>query len=318
MTSDTATISYLTIRKSVLWTQSAWAVEDHNRFRLTAKWIDIFSPGGDPKTGKGGVLHGIVKGFLYFIDITDEAGLNQDNQRNLEIFKAIVGTEAMNSVIFVATKWAEQTERARRRQERRHADWENKVSTNFLGAHIMRLDAETSRYCEDELKDLSDGDGKAEKTKYHDNALKVLKEVLENRRVVHQIQKDVKEVDTRIRDTEVGHVNIKHVEEDAKAMATAGMNDQAEELLHSGRKIGLSLIGLVSTKEQQEALDKVYDDIVDNAVKAIHHGTELGATLGRPGMMLGGVVGGAIQAVPYVGKLSKEWVSKSPVNRFSG
>ncbi|KXN87824.1 hypothetical protein AN958_08063 [Leucoagaricus sp. SymC.cos] len=205
MTSDTDMISYVTTPLSgpcpcysdirdiclVDTVGLSGSGKDHHRALLAAKWIDIFRlpPATQPdRSSKGGSLHPTVKGFLYFIDISDEAGLNNDNEMNLQFFANLIGEDpnVLKCVVFVATKWLRVGESKRKGQERRFKEWKKELRQQFPGSPVIRLDGETSR---DDIEDLDESleenqtpEARAriaqEKASYTDNAFAVLRRVI--------------------------------------------------------------------------------------------------------------------------------------------
>ena len=299
------------------------------------------------KTGEGGHLDKTVKGFLYLIDINDAAGLDQENQRNLETFKAIVGERAMKSVIFVTTKWAMPSEKSRRSQNRRLGEWTKEVNSRFQGARIVLLDGETSRYDDGDLADMSDYEAMTEKQKYSDNALKVIEKLVENEKVVPQIQEEVKDDNATMGSISVSKVAIGHLQEDTQKALRLGWTGEAFELMVTGKlfsevkardakkvmairaagrnafnsvlgeilaqkwydlgNVVLSLVELVSSQEQQQAVQKMFSAAAEDAPKFINCGVKLGAPFGRLGQIAGGVAGGLAQAPPFLVKMVKAW-----------
>ncbi|KAH8799569.1 P-loop containing nucleoside triphosphate hydrolase protein [Flagelloscypha sp. PMI_526] len=147
--------------------------KDHDRLSLAWKWLSIFHTGKDRKTS----LEPIVKGILYFIDIADGA-INEDNIRNLETFKALVGEEVQESVVFVTTKWATYAEpQNRKRHEKNFVGWGEKIREFFPRVSILRLDDTTGRLDEDDLNELSSTERTEKEREYHNNAMRVLRQL---------------------------------------------------------------------------------------------------------------------------------------------
>ncbi|KXN87825.1 hypothetical protein AN958_08064 [Leucoagaricus sp. SymC.cos] len=205
MTSDTEVISYVTTPLSgssphYSDIQDIYLVDtiglsgsgkDHQRNLLAAKWINIFRlplATQPDRPSKGGSLHPTVKGFLYFIDISDEAGLNNDNRMNLQFFANLIGEDpnVLKCVVFVTTKWLRVGESKRKGQERRFKEWKKELREQFPGSSVIRLDGETSR---DDIEDLDESleenqtpEARAriaqEKASYTNNAFVVLRRVI--------------------------------------------------------------------------------------------------------------------------------------------
>ncbi|KAH8799601.1 hypothetical protein DL96DRAFT_1687860 [Flagelloscypha sp. PMI_526] len=148
--------------------------KDHDRASFTWKWLRILHPGKNRKSP----LKPTVKGILYFIDIMDGA-MNEDNIRNLETFKALVGKEVLESVIFVTTKWVTSAEQnTRKRLENIFVGWEEKIRQDFPKALILRLDDTTGRLDEEDLNELSSTERREKERQYRDNAVRVLRKLL--------------------------------------------------------------------------------------------------------------------------------------------
>ncbi|KAH8799570.1 hypothetical protein DL96DRAFT_871657 [Flagelloscypha sp. PMI_526] len=147
---------------------------DHDRASFTWKWLRILHPGKNRKSSSKPT----VKGILYFIDITDGA-INEDNIRNLETFKALVGEEVLESVVFVTTKWSTKAEpQNRKRHEKNFVGWGEKIRREFPGASILRLDDTTGRLDEEDRNKLSSTERRKREGEYHDNAIRVLQQLL--------------------------------------------------------------------------------------------------------------------------------------------
>ncbi|KAH8824124.1 hypothetical protein DL96DRAFT_1616420 [Flagelloscypha sp. PMI_526] len=267
--SDTNTISYVTTscsidRRKIVLVDTiglGGSGEDHDRVSLAAKWVEIFRPGGDSYTGKGGKLHPTVKGFLYFIDITDGAGLNKDGQRNLAFFKALIGKEVMKSVIFVTTKWTKD-ENMRDIQEDYYEQWEEEIESDdaFYGASLLRLDDQTSRITERRLGRLPLGEQKEERKKYHDNAIRVLRELLKNEaKAPTQLEVDINEgaEEQTIGQTTLGKQVLGDLKEDATIAMNAGMENEAKELLASAAALAQTPISRAGQIEEAREAAKV-------------------------------------------------------------
>ncbi|KAH8799574.1 hypothetical protein DL96DRAFT_1824294 [Flagelloscypha sp. PMI_526] len=148
--------------------------EYHDRASFAWKWLRILHPGKNRKSP----LKPTIKGILYVIDIMDGA-MNEDNIRNLETFKALVGEEVLESVVFVTTKWVTNAEQStRKRLETNFVGWAEKIHRDFPGASILRLDDTTGRLDEEDLKELSSAERTKKQREYHDNAMRVLRQLL--------------------------------------------------------------------------------------------------------------------------------------------
>ncbi|KAH8793661.1 hypothetical protein DL96DRAFT_223811 [Flagelloscypha sp. PMI_526] len=148
--------------------------EGHDRLSFAWKWLGIFHPGDDRKSP----LKPTVKGILYFIDIMDGA-VNEDNIRNLETFKGLVGEEVQESIIFVTTKWATKAEpRNRKIHENNFVGWTEIIRRGFPRASILRLDDTTGRLDEEDLSKLTLAERTKEEGEYHNNAMRVLQRLL--------------------------------------------------------------------------------------------------------------------------------------------
>ncbi|KAF7326479.1 hypothetical protein MSAN_02509200 [Mycena sanguinolenta] len=143
---------------------------EHTRPDLAARYVSILQSSEKRPT---------IKAFLYLIDITDAAGLDQENQKNLDFLAALVGADVFSSVVFVTTKWANPAdEDAREVQEERHSQWEDILLDSFPGSRLVRLDVETSRRSTKKLE-ADPALAKIERAKYRNNALKVIRFALE-------------------------------------------------------------------------------------------------------------------------------------------
>ncbi|KAH8792393.1 hypothetical protein DL96DRAFT_1657431 [Flagelloscypha sp. PMI_526] len=147
---------------------------DHDRISFTWKWLEIFYPGN-----RKIALEPTATGILYFIDIWDVA-MNEDNIRNLQTFKALVGEEVLRSVVFVTAKWATEGT-MRQRNATNFVKWEEKIRRDFPGASIVRLDDTTGRLDEEDLNELSSADRRRKEREYHNNAMRVLQQLLKKR-----------------------------------------------------------------------------------------------------------------------------------------
>ncbi|KAH8799572.1 hypothetical protein DL96DRAFT_1824293 [Flagelloscypha sp. PMI_526] len=195
--------------------------EDHDRASFTWKWLSIFHSGKDRKNTSGPT----VKGFLYFIDIMDGA-INEDNIRNLETFKALVGEEVLGSVIFVTTKWATKEEQTtRKRLENNFVGWAEKIHLDFPGASILRLDDTTGRLDEEGLNELSPAERTEEEREYHNNAMRVLRQLLQKQATKSILaEKEMNEggLETGTGNTTSEKAILRHVVTDLKRAAPVG------------------------------------------------------------------------------------------------
>ncbi|KAH8834592.1 hypothetical protein DL96DRAFT_1581028 [Flagelloscypha sp. PMI_526] len=264
MTSDTNAISYVTDalsingRKIVLVdTIGLGGSEDeHDRMSFAGDWVRIFSPGGDSRTGSGGTLRPTVKGFLYFIDITDAAGLNEDNRRNLDMFKAMIGDKVLGSVVFVTTKWAKRGydawDDAWDDQDDRFEQWQYEINRSFPGASIVRLDEETSRCSKKRLDRMSPSERERETAKYHRNAMRVLSEVMKTEaQDLPQVQEEIADggEGLTIGGLTLGSVIEVQLKKDAERADRIGMTDAANQLKSKASIISalpIALAGVIS------------------------------------------------------------------------
>ncbi|KAH8824123.1 hypothetical protein DL96DRAFT_1616418 [Flagelloscypha sp. PMI_526] len=237
--------------------------DEHDRVSLAVKWVEIFRPSRDSKRYQGGSPNPAVKGFLYFIDISDGAGLNKDGQRNLNFFKALIGTEVMESVIFVTTKWATD-ENARDVQEDYFEQWTREIQVTFPGASIFRLDNETSRLSIRRLDRLSPEDRGQEKRKYYENAMKVLRELLRHEATIPtQLERDLNKDATGLvmNDTALGQLVRDELIEDARLAIGAGMHEEAKELIASAAVLTYIPVSEASQiKDAREAARMIFGD----------------------------------------------------------
>ncbi|KXN84394.1 hypothetical protein AN958_12653 [Leucoagaricus sp. SymC.cos] len=217
---------------------------DHNRTVLAAKWIKIFCPTNQGRnTEKGGPLHPTVKGFLYFIDISDEAGLNADNLTNLKFFQKLVGQDPdiLKSVAFVTTKWQQKENKSLRRgQERRLEEWKKTLEELFPGCRVLRLDGETSRADIEELDESLEENQTSEakeriareKTSYTKNVFTVLNDVLVNpAKVASKLEHEIKAINggkRQMKDIGIGQVALEEAKLMAMVLDEAGDSDLAE------------------------------------------------------------------------------------------
>ncbi|KAH8799575.1 hypothetical protein DL96DRAFT_871970 [Flagelloscypha sp. PMI_526] len=194
--------------------------EDHDRLSFAWKWLSIFYSGKDRKPD----LNPIVRGILYFIDIMDNA-MNEDNIRNLEMLKALVGEEMLESVAFVTTKWAtEGDQMMRKRNENTFVELEKKIRRDFPRASMLRLDDTTGRLDEEELNELS---SEAERTRkeqeYHNNTMRVLQKLLKKRAtrpiLIQEEMKNCSFLPKALLTTTLGRTSLLHLIEDLERAA---------------------------------------------------------------------------------------------------
>ncbi|KAH8799602.1 hypothetical protein DL96DRAFT_1720097 [Flagelloscypha sp. PMI_526] len=197
--------------------------KDHDRLSFTWKWLGIFRPGSDKD--RKTALEPTVKGILYFIDITDNA-MNEDNIRNLETFKALVGKDVLESVVFVTTKWATSAEpMTRKRLENNFVGWGEKIRQDFPGALILRLDDITGRIDEEDLNKLPSAERSEKGQEYHYNAMRVLR-ILLTKTATQPIlvQKEMRNdplLLKALKTTTLGKTTLRHLLEDLERAARA-------------------------------------------------------------------------------------------------
>ncbi|KXN87823.1 hypothetical protein AN958_08062 [Leucoagaricus sp. SymC.cos] len=271
MTSDTDMISYVTTPLSgphprysdirdiylVDTIGLSGSGKDHHRTVLAAKWIDIFrllpetESVGRPSI-QNGPLHPTVKGFLYFIDIDDDAGLNQENKMNLEFFERLVGSdpEVLRGVIFVTTKWFKTGESKRKGQERRFKEWEKELQRQFPGSSIIRLDGQTSRVDIEDLDESLEGnqnpDARAwiaqEKENYADNTFAVLRRVIATpATVATKLEHEVRTGDgneAKLKKVSIGQMAVTEAADMERAFRQSGQSDLADIVLISMHEFG--------------------------------------------------------------------------------
>ncbi|KAH8793664.1 hypothetical protein DL96DRAFT_1828133 [Flagelloscypha sp. PMI_526] len=229
ITSDTTEISYVNepIRVGdidVLLVDTiglGGSEEENDRMSFTRKWLSIFRPGKDRKTA----LKPTVKGILYFIDIDDSA-MSEDNIRNLETFKALVGKEVLESVAFVTTKWFTSAEQdPRKRQENNFIGWGEKIRQSFPGSSILRLDDITGRLDEGDLNKLSSAERSEKLREYHYNAMRVLRILLTNAAtrpiLVQEEMRNDPVLLKAVKTTTLGKTTLRHLLEDLERAAQA-------------------------------------------------------------------------------------------------
>ncbi|KAH8834620.1 hypothetical protein DL96DRAFT_1551365 [Flagelloscypha sp. PMI_526] len=228
MESDTDAITYVNEplvidQRSVVLVDSiglGGSGENHDRVRY-----------GVDRDGK---VYPIVRGFLYFIDITDAAGLNEDNRYNLEIFKALIGEQVMESVIFVTTKWAGVNESARDDQDDHFEQWRAVIAGTFPGASIVSLDGDTPRCSQNHLARLTSEVRAREIAKYRENAVRTIRAVVARRtRYLPLLQYELRTggPSVPISKTLVGKVITNQLLKIAKESEEAGLEDVAERCM---------------------------------------------------------------------------------------
>ncbi len=214
-----------------------------------------------------------VKGFLYVIDITDGAGLNEDNRRNLEVFKALIGPDVLESVIFVTTKWAKADDDARDDQDEHYEEWKReKIEIDFPGASTVRLDGETSRRSKKKLDAMSEGERKGEMAKYHENAMVVIQELAKREAVKPpQLEKELNSADgpSTIGGTKLGQTLGIHIIQDANRASAGGMKKTALEYKVAATTLAFTPItDAGNIKAAREATKELFEE----------HGEALGET----------------------------------------
>ncbi|KAH8799604.1 hypothetical protein DL96DRAFT_1824312 [Flagelloscypha sp. PMI_526] len=189
--------------------------EGHDRASFTWKWLRILHPGKN----RNSPLNPTVKGILYFIDMMDGA-MNEDNIRNLETFKALVGEEVLESVLFVTTKWVTIAERnTRKRLENNFVGWREKIRRDFPRASIVRLDDTTGRLDEEDLNELPSTERRERERQYHDNAMRVLQQLLDKRAtqpILAQREMYAGGKGMKAGQTTLGRTTAKHLSEDVE------------------------------------------------------------------------------------------------------
>ncbi|KAH8822444.1 hypothetical protein DL96DRAFT_1714759 [Flagelloscypha sp. PMI_526] len=187
--------------------------EYHDRLSFTWKWLSIFHPGKHRRTG----LEPIVKGILYFIDMMD-GPMNESNIRDLETLKALVGEEVGECVVFVTTKWVTTKEQnTRKRLESHFVGWQRKIREDFPESPILRLDDTTGRLDEEDLRELSEAERKRKQREYHNNAMRVLRQVLTNtatQPTLAQREMYAGGKGMKVGQTTLGKTLIQHISED--------------------------------------------------------------------------------------------------------
>ncbi|KAH8799632.1 hypothetical protein DL96DRAFT_1824332 [Flagelloscypha sp. PMI_526] len=191
---------------------------DHDRASFTWKWLCIFHPGNDRITP----LETTIKGILYFIGINDDT-MGEDNIRNLETFKALVGEEVLESIVFVTTKWfTEADPNARKRCETNFVRWEEIIRRDFPGASILRLDDTTGRLSEEDLNEISSAERRKREQEYHNNAMRVLQQLLKKSATQPILaQREMYEGGEKMKvgHTTLGKTTIRHLSDDIERAA---------------------------------------------------------------------------------------------------
>jgi hypothetical protein len=203
-----------------------------------------------------------IKAFLYLIDITDAAGLDQENQKSLDFLAALVGAQVFSSVVFVTTKWGSPAdEDAREVQEERHSQWERLLFERFPGSRLVRLDHLTSRRSAKRLE-ADPALAQTEKVKYRDNALNAIRFALERPATrPTQLEQEVNGPEgdhMTIGDTTLGQVVRKQVRQQAESLVQSGQADAANAILGHEADIGsLRVKDLNLAEKAREAGAKV-------------------------------------------------------------
>ncbi|KAH8793665.1 hypothetical protein DL96DRAFT_1828134 [Flagelloscypha sp. PMI_526] len=204
--------------------------KDHDRGSFTLTWLSIFRPGKNRKTA----LKPTVKGILYFIDISDGA-MGEENIRNLETFKALVGEEILESVAFVTTKWYTNAyQGARKRQENTFVGWAEKIRRDFPGASILRLDDNTGRLDEDDLSVLPPAERAKKEREYHHNAMRVLGQLLTKTATEPILaQKEMYAGGKRMKagQTTLGRTTIRHLNDDIERTRDPTIINQLKQVI---------------------------------------------------------------------------------------
>ncbi|KAF7351775.1 p-loop containing nucleoside triphosphate hydrolase protein [Mycena sanguinolenta] len=233
MTSDTVAISYVQVSfddnrlvNLVDTIGFGGSYLEHTRPDLAARYVSILHSSEKEAT---------IKAFLYLIDITDAAGLDQENQKNLDFLAALVGEEVFSSVVFVTTKWGSPAdEDTREVQEERHSQWERILLDSFPGSRLVRLDDQTSRRSAKKLE-ANPALAEAEKVRYRANTLNVIRLALERPATrPTQLEQEVngpEGANMTIGDTSLGQVVKMQVQQQAASLAASGQADAANALL---------------------------------------------------------------------------------------
>ncbi|KAH8834684.1 hypothetical protein DL96DRAFT_1808658 [Flagelloscypha sp. PMI_526] len=209
---------------------------DHDRASFTWKWLRILHPGKNRKSR----LKPTIKGILYFLNIMDDA-MNEDNIRNLETFKALVGEEMLESVVFVTTKWfTEADPNARKRCETISAAWGKEIRRDFPGASILRLDDITGRLNEEDLNKLSLAERTAKEREYHNNAMRVLRQLLTKSATQPiRAQREMYEGGKRMGagQTTLGKTTIRHLSDDIERTRDKTIIQQLRRAIHAIKNV---------------------------------------------------------------------------------
>ncbi|KAH8799592.1 hypothetical protein DL96DRAFT_1720087 [Flagelloscypha sp. PMI_526] len=206
--------------------------KDHDRASFTWQWLRILHPGKNRKSP----LEPTVKGILYFIDIMDGA-FNEDNIRNLETFKALVGEEVLESVVFVTTKWVTNAERdTRKRLENTYIQWEEKIRQSFPKALTVRLDDTTGRLDEEDLSKLSSIERTKKEREYQSNAMRVLGLLLTKTATVPTLaERDMHAGGKGMKagQTTLGKTTIRHLSEDVERTRENKIIEQLKRIIRA-------------------------------------------------------------------------------------
>ncbi|KAJ6473740.1 hypothetical protein C8R45DRAFT_935856 [Mycena sanguinolenta] len=273
MTSDTVAISYVQVSfddnrlvNLVDTIGFGGSHLEHTRPDLAARYVSILHSSEKEAT---------IKAFLYLIDITDAAGLDQENRKNLDFLAALVGKEVFSSVVFVTTKWGSPAdEDTREVQEERHAQWERTLLDSFPESRLVRLDDRTSRRSAKTLE-ANPALAEEEKVKYRANALSVIRLALERPATQPtQLENEVNGPqgdEMTIGDTSLGRVVKKQVQELAHSLAQSGDPDAANAMLEYEADVGNLRVNDLNLAEKAREV----------GAKVLHWCPSLGAELGE-------------------------------------
>ncbi|KAJ6473727.1 hypothetical protein C8R45DRAFT_1163009 [Mycena sanguinolenta] len=256
MTSDTIAISYVQVSfddnclVNLVDTIGFGGLHlEHTRPDLAARYVSILHSSEKKAT---------IKAFLYLIDITDAAGLDQENRKNLDFLAALVGKEVFSSVVFVTTKWGSPAdEHAREVQEEQHAQWERILLDSFPESRLVRLDDRTWRRS---AKKLEANPALAEEERPATQPMQLEKEV-----------NGPQGNEMTIGDTSLGRVVKMQVQELAHLLAQSGDPDAANAILEYEADIGSLRVNDLNLAEKAR----------EAGAKVLHWCLSLGAELGE-------------------------------------
>ncbi|KAF7350776.1 G domain-containing protein [Mycena sanguinolenta] len=305
MTSDTVAISYVQVSfddnrvvNLVDTIGFGGSHVEHTRPDLAAKYISILRSSENQTT---------IKVFLYLIDINDGAGLDHENEKNLNFLAALVGEGVFSNVVFVTTKWGSPAdEDGREVQEDRHCKWESKLLVKFPGSRLIRLDAHTSRRSPKRLE-ADPVLAAVEKVKYRDNALNVIRFALERpAKQPTQLEQELNGsggTDMTIGDTSLGQLVTQQVQEEAQSLALSNpdvanailqheafirsipVNDQhlVEKLGDLAYRYGKVVMEVASTFVPGTGRNTIMEKFSEGVERTVHQTTyaaERGGTIG--------------------------------------